>query len=149
MRRPLCCWIGYHYQWWRDHSFGHLQFGTSTAANGQEYFGGSAYGIDIVATNTNWVHISIPINAVADTNLQSLNDVLIHIYGPYYGSTATLIGASTLWVDNIKFVGVGSASTNCVVDWNDVHQRIDGFGASSAWGSTWTTTQADLFFSTQ
>jgi len=128
--------------------FGHLQFGTSTAANGQEYFGGPAYGIDIVATNTNWVHISIPIDAVADTNLQSLNDVLIHIYGPYYGSTATLIGASTLWVDNIKFVGVGSVNTNCVVDWNDVHQRIDGFGASSAWRSTWTTSQADLLFST-
>ena len=127
--------------------FGHLQFGTSTAANGQEYFGGSAYGIDIVATNTNWVHISIPINAVASTNLQSLNDVLIHIYGPWYGSGATLNGASTLWVDNIKFVGMGSVTTNCVVDWNDVHQRIDGFGASSAWDSTWTTTQADLLFS--
>jgi glucuronoarabinoxylan endo-1,4-beta-xylanase len=127
--------------------FGHLQFGTSTAANGQEYFGGSAYGIDIVATNINWVHISIPINAVASTNLQSLNDVLIHIYGPWYGSGATLNGASTLWVDNIKFVGVGSVTSNCLVDWNDVHQRIDGFGASSAWDSTWTTTQADLLFS--
>jgi glucuronoarabinoxylan endo-1,4-beta-xylanase len=126
--------------------FGHLQFGTSTAAYGQEYFGGSTYGIDIVATNTNWVHISIPINAVTYTNLQSLNDVLIHIYGPYGGQTLT--GASTLWVDNVKFVGVGSVTTNCVVDWNDVHQRIDGFGASSAWQSIWTTPQADLFFST-
>jgi len=36
----------------------------------------------------------------------------------------------------------------CTVDWNDVHQRIDGFGASSAWRSTWTTTLADLLFST-
>ncbi len=36
----------------------------------------------------------------------------------------------------------------CTVDWNDVHQRIDGFGASSAWRSTWTTAQADMFFST-
>jgi glucuronoarabinoxylan endo-1,4-beta-xylanase len=125
--------------------FGHLQFGTSTAANGQEYFGGQNYGIDIVATNTNWVHISIPIDAVADTNLQSLNDVLVHIYVPYGGQTLT--GASTLWVDNVKFVGVGSVTTNCVVDWNDMHQRIDGFGASSAWDSTWTTTQADLLFS--
>jgi O-glycosyl hydrolase len=34
------------------------------------------------------------------------------------------------------------------VDWNNVHQRIDGFGASSAWRSTWTTAQADLLFST-
>lgn len=37
---------------------------------------------------------------------------------------------------------------DCVVDWNNVHQRIDGFGASSAWQSTWTTNEADMFFST-
>ena len=36
----------------------------------------------------------------------------------------------------------------CTVNWNDVHQRIDGFGASSAWRSAWTTAQADLLFST-
>ncbi|HUA67194.1 MAG TPA: putative Ig domain-containing protein [Candidatus Saccharimonadales bacterium] len=36
-----------------------------------------------------------------------------------------------------------------VVDWNDVHQRIDGFGASSAFlNINWTTAQADMFFST-
>jgi len=35
-----------------------------------------------------------------------------------------------------------------VVDWNNVHQRIDGFGASSAWDGTWTTNQADILFST-
>jgi glucuronoarabinoxylan endo-1,4-beta-xylanase len=35
-----------------------------------------------------------------------------------------------------------------VVDWNNVHQRIDGFGASSAWRSSWTTNLADMFFST-
>ena len=34
------------------------------------------------------------------------------------------------------------------VDWNIVHQRIDGFGASSAWNGSWTTAQADLLFST-
>ena len=34
------------------------------------------------------------------------------------------------------------------VNWTNVYQRIDGFGASSAWQSTWTTNQADLFFST-
>ena len=126
-------------------SFGHLQFGTSTASSGQAYFGGQNYGIDIVATNTNWVHISIPIDAVTYTNLQSINDVLIHIYGPYY--SPGLSGTSTLWVDNIQFVGA-NPSTNCVVNWTNVCQRIDGFGASSAWRSTWTTSQADMFFST-
>jgi glucosylceramidase len=32
------------------------------------------------------------------------------------------------------------------LDWNNVRQRIDGFGASSAWRSSWTTAQADMFF---
>jgi O-glycosyl hydrolase len=127
-------------------SFGHLQFGTSTASFGQAYFGGQNYGIDIVATNTGWVHISIAIDAVTYTNLQSINDVLIHIYGPYYSSG--LSGTSILWVDNIQFVGASPVTTNCVVDWNNVHQRIDGFGASSAWDGSWTTNQADILFST-
>ncbi len=34
------------------------------------------------------------------------------------------------------------------VDWNNVHQRIDGFGASSAWNSTWSTAEANVLFST-
>jgi glucuronoarabinoxylan endo-1,4-beta-xylanase len=41
----------------------------------------------------------------------------------------------------------GRAQT-CTVNWTNVYQRIDGFGASSAWRSTWTTTLADMFFST-
>ena len=126
--------------------FGHLQFGTSTASSGQAYFGGQNYGIDIVATDTNWVHISIPIDTVTYTNLQSINDVLIHIYGPYY--SPGLVGTSTLWVDNIQFVGANPSATNCVVNWTNVCQRIDGFGASSAWQSTWKSIQADMFFST-
>jgi O-glycosyl hydrolase len=36
----------------------------------------------------------------------------------------------------------------CTVNWNDVRQKIDGFGASSAWRSTWNSSQADLLFST-
>jgi glucuronoarabinoxylan endo-1,4-beta-xylanase len=125
--------------------FGHLQFGTSTASYGQAYFGGPNYGIDIAATNTNWVHISIPIDAVTYTNLQDISSVLIHVYGPYY---TALSGSYVLWVDNIKFVGAAAVTTNCVVDWADVHQQIDGFGASSAWRSSWNTNLADLFFST-
>lgn len=36
----------------------------------------------------------------------------------------------------------------CIVDWTNVFQRIDGFGASSAWDGSWTPAQADMFFST-
>jgi glucuronoarabinoxylan endo-1,4-beta-xylanase len=124
-----------------NNTFGHLEFGTA-AGTGQDYFG----SVDVPSSNTNWVHVSINLNATTDANLQNINDVLIHIYGPYYGPG--LSGASTLWVDNIQFTGPAPVSTNCVVDWNDVHQRIDGFGASSAWDGSWTTAQADMFFST-
>ncbi len=121
--------------------FGHLEFGTRNGYS-QDYLG----SLDVPASNTNWVHVSINLNAVADTNLLSINDVLIHVYGPYY--SPGLSGTTILWVDNIKFTGTAPIPTNCVVDWNDVRQKIDGFGASSAWRSTWTTAEADMFFST-
>lgn len=118
-------------------TFGYLQFGIAVGY-GQDYFG----GVSVPSSNTNWVHISINLDANTDTNLQQISDVLIHIYGP------AMSGTSTLWVDNVKFVGVPPVTTNCVVDWSNVHQPIDGFGASSAWEGTWTTNQADLLFST-
>ena len=34
------------------------------------------------------------------------------------------------------------------VNWTDLRQRIDGFGASSAWRSLWNSTVADRYFST-
>src|ERR1017187_1716266 len=50
----------------------------------------------------------------------------------------------------IVAVSLSSATVRaqCTVDWNNVHQRIDGFGASSAWRTSLTTPQADLLFST-
>src|SRR5215469_11292377 len=43
---------------------------------------------------------------------------------------------------------LASAQT-CTVDWNNVYQRIDGFGASSAFsGRTWQPYTANIFFST-
>lgn len=123
-------------------TFAYLQFGVAIP-NGQDYFG----GMTIPASNTNWVHVSLGLDAKADANLQNISNILIHIYGPYYGSPG-LQGRSTLWVDNLKFTGVVPPVTNCIVDWSKTRQRIDGFGASSAWESTWTTNQADLVFST-
>ena len=46
------------------------------------------------------------------------------------------------------FAGATGFAQQCTVNWNDVHQRIEGFGASSAWRSSWTAAQADMFFST-
>jgi glucuronoarabinoxylan endo-1,4-beta-xylanase len=57
------------------------------------------------------------------------------------------------YIDDVAFSG-GTVVTNpptnglSVVDWNNVHQRIDGFGASSAWNTTWSNAEADLLFST-
>ena len=42
----------------------------------------------------------------------------------------------------------GAAGITNTIYWKDVHQRIDGFGASSAWYSSLTTAQADMFFTT-
>jgi glucuronoarabinoxylan endo-1,4-beta-xylanase len=103
--------------------FGHLQFGTRSNYN-QDYFGGAGYGIDIPATNTGWVHINIPISVATDANLASIDDVLIHIYGPTY--TATLNGPSTLWVDNMAFVG----PTNLYI--------IDQFNPSGTGGDSYS-----------
>jgi O-glycosyl hydrolase len=56
-------------------------------------------------------------------------------------------------IDDVVLSGgavVTNSSTNgvSIVDWNNVHQRIDGFGASSAWNGSWTTPEADRLFST-
>jgi len=56
------------------------------------------------------------------------------------------------YIDDVQISG-GTVNTNplngvSIVDWNGVRQRIDGFGASSAWNSSWNTTQADILFST-
>jgi glucuronoarabinoxylan endo-1,4-beta-xylanase len=120
--------------------FGHLIFGVANGW-GQDWFG----GVDIPASNTNWVHVSVPINAVSDPNLANIYNVIIHIYGAYY---TPMNGASACWVDNIEFSGATAPATNCLVNWNEVHQRIDGFGASSGFRASITTNQADMFFST-
>ncbi|MGH7941546.1 MAG: hypothetical protein ACREFR_10805, partial [Limisphaerales bacterium] len=72
--------------------FGYLQFGVSSANYGQDYFNTA---VNVPATDTNWVHVSIPINANSDPNLVQINNLLIHIYGPSYNPA--LSGSSTLW----------------------------------------------------
>ena len=60
---------------------------------------------------------------------------------------------ASYYIDDVQLTGgiivsnppISGAST---VDWNNVHQRIDGFGASSAYDGTWNTAEADLLFST-
>ncbi|HUA37136.1 MAG TPA: carbohydrate binding domain-containing protein [Candidatus Sulfopaludibacter sp.] len=60
---------------------------------------------------------------------------------------------ASYYIDDVNFsvpVIVTNPPINgvSVVDWNNVHQQIDGFGASSAYNGSWTTNQADILFST-
>jgi glucuronoarabinoxylan endo-1,4-beta-xylanase len=72
----------------------------------------------------------------------ALSELTIYFEMP--SSTTT-----SYYIDDLS-VTSEAANTNgqCAVDWNTVFQRIDGFGASSAWRSTWNSTQADMLFST-
>ena len=59
---------------------------------------------------------------------------------------------NSYYIDDVNFSPVNITNPPIygasAVDWNNVHQRIDGFGASSAWNGSWTTAEADLLFST-
>jgi len=52
------------------------------------------------------------------------------------------------YVDDLLVQLVNTTTGQCTVDWTNMYQRIDGFGASSAWRGTWTSNQANMFFST-
>ena len=126
-------------------NYGNLQFGMGTPTSpgwGQDYWNN---GFTVPVGNTNWVHVSIPLSST-DTNIQQYGicNVFIHIW-----SGTTLAGPSTLWVDNIKFIGTATNTGAATIDYTNTQQRIDGFGASSAWYfSPLSTSDADLLFST-
>jgi glucuronoarabinoxylan endo-1,4-beta-xylanase len=58
---------------------------------------------------------------------------------------------NSYYIDDVSVTpAVTAPPTNgqCLVDWTNVFQRIDGFGASSAWNGGITSAQANMFFST-
>jgi glucuronoarabinoxylan endo-1,4-beta-xylanase len=73
---------------------------------------------------------------------------VLNLYAEMPSSTT-----NSYYIDDVQLTGgiivsnppISGAST---VDWNNVHQRIDGFGASSAYNGSWSTAEADLLFST-
>jgi glucuronoarabinoxylan endo-1,4-beta-xylanase len=122
--------------------FGRVELGMATPSFGQKYFG----GVNVPATTSGWIHLSFDLDPATDPLLLNIDNLLVHIWGGNSGGN-TLSGPSTMWVDNLKFTGT-TVSGTAAVDYSDVRQRIDGFGASSAWNSTWSAAEADLFFST-
>lgn len=119
-------------------TFGNIEFGMATPGFGQLYFGGRY----ILATETGWVRVTIPLNPAINPNLLKINNVMVHLWGGSF-----LNGSSTLWIDNLKFSG-NTVTDTATINYAVGRQLIDGFGASSAWNSTWSNAEADLFFST-
>jgi O-glycosyl hydrolase len=122
-------------------SFGSLAFYLNTVPYGGLPLTQMGTYYNIRATNTNWVYLSIPVSTSS-----SVYGITIQL--ETFGNP--LNGTSKMYVDDIQLAGgtnppIAGAAT---VDWNNVHQRIDGFGASSAWNSSWSTAEADLLFST-
>jgi glucuronoarabinoxylan endo-1,4-beta-xylanase len=78
--------------------------------------------------------------AFAKSNNHELGlDMRTHLYKMRTRLLATAIALSL----------PSAALAQCIVDWNTVYQRIDGFGASCAYsGRVWSTATADAFFST-
>jgi len=61
--------------------------------------------------------------------------------------TSPLAGIILALLGILNLVQPARAQT-ATVNWTNVYQRIDGFGACSAWRSSWTQAQANMFFGT-
>lgn len=129
-------------------SYGSIAFYLNTLANGAYPPTQIGTYSHVTAGNTNWVYFSFPVSLSG-----SVYGITIQL--ETYGNALT--GTSKMYVDDIQLTGpptTGGGGSNALVsgtssiDWNNVHQRIDGFGASSAWNGSWTTAEADLLFST-
>lgn len=109
---------------------------------------GSGTGYTLIYSNSvsssSWTQLSGTYTYNPSGTVSTLN---------FYVEVPTSTNAS-YYIDDVQFNGtvvtVTNSSTNgvSIVDWNNVHQQIDGFGASSAYNGSWTTNQADILFST-
>ena len=90
-----------------------------------------------VSTN-GWIQFSGQYTFAPSGTVSALN-----LYAEMPSST----NASYL-IDDLVVQPYQQHQRKCLVNWTNVFQPIDGFGASSAWGSSWTTNLADMFFST-
>ena len=76
-------------------NYGNLQFGIIPPYTSQDVFG----AVTISVTNTGWVHVTLPLNAITDPNQLSFSGIFIKMDGASYGN---LQGTTTLWVDNLE-----------------------------------------------
>ena len=94
------------------------------------------------ASSTGWTQLS---GQCAPSVSGTLTELTLYVEVPSSSTAA-------FHVDDLTIEAAGSGGPgvdgHSLIDWQEVHQQIDGFGASSAWRSQWTSTQADMFFST-
>lgn len=109
-----------------------------------------------VQVNNGSSYIAINSNSVSSTAWTQLSGQLtcpsgissLIFYVEVPSSTSAAYYIDDVIITNAPMVTNPPISAVATVDWNNVHQRIDGFGASSAWNGSWTTAEADVLFST-
>ena len=94
---------------------------------------------NVTASSSGWAQLS-GTYTLSVTGV--LSDVTLYMEGPAAGTNYYCDDFDVEAPPTVTSTGL------CNVDWNVVYQRIDGFGASSAWRSSWTTAQANMLFST-
>jgi len=124
-------------------SYGTIEFYVVTSANDSTsiQLPNSSTYYHQTAGNTGWVLYSVPVSTGGNIygiqiELQTYSD--------------SLTGTSKMYIDDVQLNGQGlpgPVNGTSVMDWNNVHQRIDGFGASSAW-LTISTLEGTLLYST-
>lgn len=75
----------------------------------------------------------------------TLTDLTLYVEVPTSATTDFHVDDLTVTPGEVTPPGSSGAAT---VNWNDVFQVIDGFGASSAWRGNWSTALANMFFGT-
>ena len=74
--------------------FGHLEWGVVPSYN-LAVLG----SVEVPATNTGWVHVTIPLNPLSDSDLLNITGIFFKQYAGY----GPLNGTSILWLDNLEF----------------------------------------------
>jgi len=67
---------------------------------------------------------------------------------PTSACTATATYTNACGAQTQQAFSIKVAAGDFAINWTDVHQTMDGFGASDAWHGALTDAQADLYFST-
>lgn len=105
---------------------------------------GTAYAVVATGgvTQGSWTQLAGTYDLTVSGNLTELT-----LYLEVPSSATAEFYADDLLVEAVGGNPPGNSGA-VTVQWNQVHQVIDGFGASSAWRGNWSTALANMFFGT-